>query len=524
VTRPARRQWPVVLAVQLAVLLAALDATVVGTAMPTVIATLGSVRLYPWVFSAYMLASTVVMPVFGALSDRLGRKGPYLAAVAIFGVGSFVAGAAPSMAILIAGRAIQGIGAGGLLALSLIVFGDLFAGPRRGQMQGWITGVWGVASVVGPVLGGVIVDAWGWPWVFYPNLPLGALVMLLLGLALRESGAPAPRHRLDLAGAATFLAGVTAFMVAVLQSPAAAGGRGLLVLATAGLGAFVLVERRAADPLLPPGLFREAPFAVGCAASFFSGAAMFGALIHVPLLVQWGQGTDATRAGLSLMTMSTGWAAGGLAAGQVVNRVGFWRLTVAGLALMTVGYGVLAWRPGLAWRALLGVGALVGIGMGLASITLVVAIQTLISRERRGVATSGILFFRNVGATVGVAVMGATLTARLGLDPALLDAGGRVAVVAGMGPVFALGVAACLLGLVAALFLPRGSPRAAEFGGGPGSTGPSSPLPGPRPQAGEEPGGGLAPGRRPSTPGGRPSTPGRRPSNGGGGSRQEVPG
>ena len=223
VASPPRRQWPVVLAVQLGILLAALDATVVGTAMPTVVATLGDVGLYPWVFSAYMLASTVVMPVFGAVSDRLGRKRPYLAALAIFVAGSLVVGAAPSMSVLIAGRAIQGIGAGGLLALSLIIFGDLFSGPRRGQMQGWITGVWGVASVVGPVLGGVIVDLWGWRWVFYPNLPLGALVMLLVGLAFHGPAAAAPRHQLDLEGVATFLLGVTALMVAVLRPADAAG-------------------------------------------------------------------------------------------------------------------------------------------------------------------------------------------------------------------------------------------------------------------------------------------------------------
>jgi EmrB/QacA subfamily drug resistance transporter len=477
VASPPRRQWPVVLAVQLGILLAALDATVVGTAMPTVVATLGDVGLYPWVFSAYMLASTVVMPVFGAVSDRLGRKRPYLAALVIFVAGSLVVGAAPSMSVLIGGRAIQGIGAGGLLALSLIIFGDLFAGPRRGQMQGWITGVWGVASVVGPVLGGVIVDLWGWRWVFYPNLPLGALVMLLVGLALHGPPAAAPRHRLDLAGVATFLLGVTALMVAVLRPADAAGRLAPLVLAATGLGAFAIVERRAADPLLPLGLFREAPFAVGCASSFFSGAAMFGALIHVPLLVQWGQGTDATRAGLSLMTMSTGWATGGLVAGQVVNRMGFWRLTVGGLGFMTLGYGVLAWAPGMAWSALLLVGALIGIGMGLASVTLVVAAQTLIAPERRGVATSGILFFRNVGATVGVAVMGATLTAGLGVDRGLLGEGARLrppafaaSVVAGMGPVFWLGVAACLLGLVATLFLPDGSPGATALSGARAST------------------------------------------------------
>ncbi len=473
--------WPVVLAVQLGVLLAALDSTIVGTAMPTVVATLGGVALYPWVFSAYMLASTVVMPVFGGISDRLGRRGPFLAAVGVFGVGSLLAGAAPSMVVLIAGRAVQGIGAGGILALALIIFGDLFPGARRGRMQALITAVWGFASIAGPLLGGVIVDRASWRWVFYMNLPLGVVVAALIVAGLRET-APGllgrGGRRLDLAGAAVFLVGVTAVLFAILESgqpsqggPSRLWAPGRLLAALVGLVCLVLfvrIERASPDPLLDLGLFREAPFTVASLTGFFAGAAMFGALVHVPLLVQWGQGADATTAGVSLMTMSGGWSLGGLAAGQFMNVFGFWWLSLLGMAVMGAGYLALAMRPDATWAFLLTAGGAIGIGMGLAAITLIVAVQTLIPREQRGVATAAVLFFRNVGSTIGVAVMGAVLTARLGVQVTGLDRGTAglppglaAAFVAEIGVVFWLGTAATVLGLVATWFLPDGSPLSA---------------------------------------------------------------
>jgi EmrB/QacA subfamily drug resistance transporter len=466
VDAPLRRVWPVVLAVQLGVLLAALDATIVGTAMPTIIAALGDVALYPWVFSAYMLAATAVMPVFGGLSDRLGRKGPFLAGVGTFCAGSLVAGVAPSMLPLVAGRVLQGIGAGGILALSLVIFGDLFPGPRRGRMQGLITLVWGIASIAGPLLGGVIVDHWSWRWVFTMNLPLGGLVVALVWRGLRETAPAALRagaRRLDLGGTALFLVGTSALLFACLEP----GPRrvGAAVLGVLCLGAFLRVERTAPAPLLAPALFRERSFVAACAAGFFSGFAMFGALVHVPLLVQWGHGTDATTAGLSLMTMSLGWSGGGLVAGNLVNLLGFWRLSVVGMAAMAAGYTGLAARPDAGFLALRLAGAGVGIGMGLVAITLVLAVQTLIRREDRGIATSAVLFFRSIGGTVGVAVMGAVLTARVGLDASGLTEGQvhlppalAAALVAEMGLVFWIGAAATALGLGATLFLPRATP------------------------------------------------------------------
>jgi EmrB/QacA subfamily drug resistance transporter len=470
---PRRRIWPVVLAVQLGVLLAALDATIVGTAMPTVIAALGGAQLYPWVFSIYMLTCTVVMPVFGGLSDRLGRRGPFVAAILVFCAGSLVAGVASSMVVLIVGRGVQGIGAGGILSLSLIIFGDLFTGPRRGQMQGFITAVWGLASIVGPLLGGLIVDSWSWRWVFLLNLPLGALVVGLVVGGLTETGAHVGGRRLDLAGALLFLAGVTGLMLAVLKPVGPGEGSldavrlGAFAVAVLGLAGFVWAERRSADPLLPFTLFREMPFAAGSVAAFFSGAAMFGALVHVPLLVQWGEGKDATTAGLSLMTMSTGWSVGGLFAGQLLNRLGFRTLALAGATLMTIGYTALAFKPDVDWARLMVVGAVTGIGMGLLSITILVAVQTAIEPARRGVATSGLLFFRNVGSTLGVALMGAVLTARLGglrgLEAGMhqLPADLVPALVHGISFVFWLGVGATVLTLIATCFLPDGTPKSA---------------------------------------------------------------
>ena len=278
-----------------------------------------------------------------------------------------------------------------------------------------------------------------------------------------------------MAGALTFLAGVTGLMLVVLQ-PGAPGRSGLaahrlgaLAVAVLGLAAFVWAERRSADPLLPFTLFAEPTFTAASLAGFFSSAAMFGALVHVPLLVQWGHGTSATTAGLSLMTMSTGWSIGGLVAGQALNRLGFRALALAGAVLMTLGYAMLAVRPDMDWGTLLVVGGALGIGMGLVSITLVVAVQSAIAPARRGVATSGVLFFRNIGATLGVALMGATLTARLGVRLAGLEEGARhlpadlvPVLVEAMGVVFWLGVGATVLTLAAICFLPDGSPRSSS--------------------------------------------------------------
>lgn len=311
--------------------------------------------------------------------------------------------------------------------------------------------------------------------------------MLLVPSQLRETAPRVTARRVAWGETALFLVGVTALLLALLH-PRGAGARSGLeraaaaLVAAAGLAAFFRAERRAPDPLIGLGLFRERPVGAACAASFFGGAAMFGALVHVPLLVQWGRGADATTAGLSLMTTSVGWSAGGLVAGQVLNRLGFWRLALLGSATMAAGSAALALRPAAPWRYLLAAGGAIGVGMGLAPITLIVAVQTLVGGEQRGIVTSALLFFRNVGATLGVAAMGALLAARLdvGAPPAgggidLRAALGRT-LVAGIGAVFWLGTAATLLALAAAWLLPSTTPacvagrRLAPTGDAPGAS------------------------------------------------------
>jgi len=296
------------------------------------------------------------------------------------------------------------------------------------------------------------------------------VVAVLTGWAFRETAPTGGARRLDIPGSVTFVIGATALLLAVLVPGGVGPGEGFR-RAVAGLvgllafAAFVRIEARAPDPLLSLSLFRERICAVGAIVSFFSAAAMFGALVHVPILVQWGQGTDATTAGLTLVAMSTSWSVGGLLASQVMHRTGFAPLSVGGMALMTAGYLGLALRPDASWRLLLWIGGLTGLGMGLVSVTLVVAVQTLVGVERRGMATAGLLFFRNVGATLGVAVMGAVLTARLGIGLADLGAGsgglppGLAAQLgAEMGRAWWVGAGAAAVALVATFSLPRRLP------------------------------------------------------------------
>ncbi|HEV8662244.1 MAG TPA: MDR family MFS transporter [Candidatus Methylomirabilis sp.] len=470
------RKGLVVLAVCLGMLLAALDATIVGTAMPTVAASLGGLPLYAWVFSIYMLAATTSMPLFGKLSDLHGRRRLFLAAIGIFTAGSALCGGAASMSQLIAARAIQGLGAGGIFALSQAIFGDLFSPAERGRMQGYLASVWGLSSIVGPLLGGLIVDTLGWRWTFLVNVPLGAFAAVMIQHGMTGALARGSRRPLDLPGAFALTGAILALLLAALRlgetGTLAAPGT-LFPLALFGLlsGILLHLERRAPEPVLPLRLFESRAFSASILVGIFSGVGMFGAISFLPLFVQGVLGGSATAAGSVLTPMSLGWSSGSTLGGRVVNRTGYRALGLTGMTLMAGAYlRIAALTEGSTLWGIIGTVFVLGLGMGFVTVTTVVAVQNAVRREDLGIATTAPFFFRSIGATVGVALMGAMLTRRLGtgaggallrLEPTLAlqaFAGLRGTLAAALSAAFAVGLVTCFLGLAASLLLPNTSP------------------------------------------------------------------
>lgn len=416
------------LGVMLSLFLAAMEATVVATAMPTIVSQLGGLSIYSWVFSAYMLASTTTIPLYGKLSDIYGRKPIYVFAMALFLGGALLAGRSGSMAHLIAARAMQGLGAGGLLPLAFVMVGAMFSFDQRARMQGLFSGVWGVSSVIGPLLGGFLVDRISWHWVFYVNIVPGLLAAAIIWVAWvddpRPAGAPAPR--VDYLGAALMTLCVLALLLGLFELDT---GRGPLLLGgTAALLALLLfVEARAPDPVIPLALFRDRLFRAACGHGVLAGCSVFGSVAFVPLFVQGVLATSATSAGAMLMPLMLGWVFGSIVGSRLLLRVGYRAVALAGAALLVIGtaqmsrIGEHAGRPDL----IAGL-APMGIGMGLSIPAFLIAVQTAVPREVLGTATSTVQFSRSIGGAVGVSVMGVWMHARLtgALAAAGLDAEG----------------------------------------------------------------------------------------------------
>jgi EmrB/QacA subfamily drug resistance transporter len=413
----ARRRWAVTAGVMTGMFLAALEATVIGTAMPTVIAALGGLNHYSWVFSAYLITSTVTVPVWGKLSDLYGRRLFYQIGIALFLLGSVLSGMSGSMTQLIAFRAIQGLGAGALVPLGMTIIGDIFTIAERARMQAYFSGVWGLSSVIGPILGGFITDQWSWRWVFYINLPVGLVAALIIGLALKE---PARRERpsIDYAGAALLTVAITLLMLALVEGGASLSTllspRNLALFAGAALLflCFVWVERRAADPLIPFQLFRNRVVTVSVIAGFLAGVGMFGAISFVPLFAQGALGATATEAGSLLTPLLLSWVGMSIIGGRLLLRVGFRPTCIVGFALMTFGFVLLSnfqLETARLWLYLDLI--LIGAGLGLTMMTLIIAVQQSVERSQLGIATSLNQFSRSIGGAVGIAVMGAVLSA-----------------------------------------------------------------------------------------------------------------
>lgn len=415
----AKRRWAVTIGVMTGMFLAALEATVIGTAMPTVIASLGGLNHYSWVFSAYLITSTITVPVWGKLSDLYGRRVLYQVGIIIFLLGSVLSGFSASMTQLIIFRAIQGLGAGALVPLGMTIIGDIFTLKERAKMQAYFSGVWGFSSVIGPVVGGFITDKLSWHWVFFINLPVGLAAALIIGFALKE-----PKHTtrpaIDYAGAALLMASCGLIMLALVEGGTTLetffAARNTLIIGGAVilLLLFAIAERRAADPIIPFHLFKNRTVSVSVGAGFLAGVAMFGVISFVPLFAQGALGSTATEAGSLLTPLMVSWVIMSVVGGRLFLKLGYRSISVFGFILLTVGFVFLAQFERETWRVWLYADLiLIGSGLGLTMLTLLIAVQHAVDKTELGVATSLNQFARSIGGAFGVAVMGAVLSAGL---------------------------------------------------------------------------------------------------------------
>jgi EmrB/QacA subfamily drug resistance transporter len=446
--------------------LGALEATVVSTAMPTVIATLGGLAHYSWVFSAYLLTSTASVPIWGRLSDLYGRRRMYLIGVAVFLVGSVMSGAATNMTGLIVARALQGLGAGAIIPLSMTIIGELYALAERARTQALFSGVWGVASIAGPLVGGYVTDALSWRWVFYLNVPFSLVCLGVIGLAYPPSRGVRP-VRVDWLGATLLFVGVSTLLLALGDDT---GPTMMWVVVTIALLAwFVIVERRAPEPILPIDLLRHPVMARTIGVVFLVGFALFGAIAFIPLFVQVVMSGSATQAGQVLTPLFLGWVVMSVVSARATVRLGYRVVSITGSVLITLGFsGLVLLSPESARWVLLTSCFVTGAGMGLQMLSMLLAVQHGIDRSRLGIATSLNQFSRSVGAAVGVSAMGALLARGVegialpgGRDgvaasSALLLSGAARAQFAGaLHSVFVAGAVVSALALIATFFLPH---------------------------------------------------------------------
>ncbi len=408
----------VTIALMLGMSLAALDTTIVGTALPSIVGKLGGITLYSWVFSAYLLTSTSTVAIYGKLADLFGRKPLFLFGTALFLLGSVLCGAAQSMEQLIIFRAIQGLGAGAVLPIVLTIIGDIFALEERAKVQGLFSGVWGLSSIVGPALGGVIVDHFSWRWVFYINIPFGLLSAFLLVVSLKEN-VERKKHSIDYLGSLTLTVGIVVLLFALLQGGVtwawtSLPSLGLFALAIVLLVLFLLQEAHASEPILPLTLFTNRIIAISSIGGVILGVVLFGVTSYVPLFVQGVKGGTATSAGVTLGPMLLAWPIASTLSGKIILRYGYRLTAVVGALLVTIGVGLVTLLQASSTLPYIVVAMLViGTGLGLMSTSFVISVQNAVPWNLRGVATASTQFFRTMGGTVGVALMGTILNLQM---------------------------------------------------------------------------------------------------------------
>ncbi|MFM0272000.1 MDR family MFS transporter [Paraburkholderia aspalathi] len=401
----------VIAAVMASMAMVAIEATIVSTAMPQIVAQLGDLHLYSWVFSSFLLTQTAMTVVFGKLADLYGRKPVILAGIAIFLLGSVLAGFAWSMPAMIVFRLIQGVGAGAIQPVTLTVVADLYPARERGKVQGYLASVWAISAVVGPMVGGFIIHNMSWAWIFWMNVPIGLASAAGFIAFLRESERHA-RPSIDFAGAALFMAAIAALMMALtyagdddIAKASLAGGAFMLCLLF-----FVFQERRATEPMISFALWSRRPIAACNAATVLSGMILMGSTTFLPMYVQGVLHRSPVVAGLALTMMMVGWPAGATLAAKTFHRIGLRRILIGGSAFIPIGAVLLLFLQPSGSPLIAAFGSLImGFGMGTSSVSSLVLIQEIVKMDERGSATASNLFSRNLGSTLGATLFGAVL-------------------------------------------------------------------------------------------------------------------
>jgi len=413
---PSTNRRAVVAAVMLANFLAAVDVSIIGTAMPTIIGTLGGLPIMSWVFSAFLLASTVTVPVYGKLADLFGRKIIFNLSCLVLLIGSVLCGLSQDMIQLIVFRAIQGLGAGGIMAVAATIIGDIFSVEERGRVQGLFSAVWGVSAVIGPLFGGLIIEFLSWEWVFYINVPIALVAMLVLWRALHEN-IEKKRHKIDYMGSITLTISMTALLLALLNGGNEYAWNSPEILSLFGtaavvFGLFLWNEARVEEPLLPLDLFKNRTIAIAALTNLLIGGVLMGVSSYMPSYVQGVLGGTATQAGMVLTPLSLGWPLATFFIGSRLTRWGFRKTALLGMVLIAGSALALNVSYSDIWQPMV-ILFFMGMGMGLAVLAFLVAVQSAVEWNRRGVATASLQFIRSLGSAIGVAVMGAVMNATI---------------------------------------------------------------------------------------------------------------